>query len=1076
MRTTAGLLKLHRQLGHAPYTTMLRTLQRVPSLRIPDLEPLLNQALSQCECRHWAPPPNRPVVTAPSTTRFNEEVRVDILFLEDRKMVLHILDAFSGWSAGTLLPNKRAETVLQALDDHWFHVFDYPERIRTDLGGEFDNETFEHAMGRYGITVLPTSRGAWWSHGQIERGNRTLGTLIDRLRQSFPHMPVASLVPQAFRAKRHLASVGGFSPYQIVLGQGPRLPPELSGFLSAEGVDDSGDPHIDRLIALKSARNEFIKVQTLSCIRQALRTNLRPQLAPVRPGDAVWYWKEQKGKKKSRWVGPATVLGQTGTTVYLSHGSRCYRVHRRLLRMRDDTSAEHPGPETSEETNATSDEETNATSDPPNTEPEQLQADEIPVEDVDTSSSTSGDDAPRSQHDESPVPDVSNMSPSAATVPSRSTTDDHPDRDPRNPWRGPWWKRVLRETGAMFSTKESGSTTVKTKVNNPPHLLECSTPWWHSLTDQTLEEISRCEHAFFTMSRDNIAFGKEVYGVGRKDTRFTAALDRELDSWKSFGVYERVKRGSDTPTVGCRMIYIFKQDADGEPKAKCRLVVQGFQDPFVNDLHTYSPTVSKTGIKLAIAYLAQNRWPVQSVDIHTAFLQGKPLARPIYLNPPPEAKEEKGIVWKLNKPAYGLGDAGERFWERVKDVFVNHLNLHQSRVDVCVFFRKLENGTVDGVIVTHVDDFLWGGSVSFAKWFKEHLPKHFLVKEWETDTFYYSGMKISNDEGGDTFTITLDLNRYIEAMTPIDLQGAEYQDRTRTLTSKEVTMLRSSVGEFLWVGSQTRPDIMFDTSELASAIAQPRVEHLFSANKLLQRLKKHLFPLCFRALGPDIFFRIYCDASWGNRDHGHSQGGGFVCLVNKEFRFNAISWFSRKIRRVVRSTFGGETLASVDAVDEGLNIALLWDELNSNISWRPTDKTKYMLHGDQVPVHLLTDCKSLFDHLKERGSRNVEKRLAIDLYALREHVESGAISHVCWVPTEHQLADGLTKSMNQKSLVHVLTTGQIPPWSTGKVFTKAEYNLIKTYTIENNLSNVPFSVPQQHRRGADAHQKEREES
>ena len=41
--------------------------------------------------------------------------------------------------------------------------------------------------------------------------------------------------------------------------------------------------------------------------------------------------------------------------------------------------------------------------------------------------------------------------------------------------------------------------------------------------------------------------------------------------------------------------------------------------------------------------------------IKSAFLQGKPVERDVYLNPPKEVHTKK--IWKLHTTVYGLGDA-----------------------------------------------------------------------------------------------------------------------------------------------------------------------------------------------------------------------------------------------------------------------------------------------------------------------------------------------------------------------------------------------------------------------------------
>ena len=45
------------------------------------------------------------------------------------------------------------------------------------------------------------------------------------------------------------------------------------------------------------------------------------------------------------------------------------------------------------------------------------------------------------------------------------------------------------------------------------------------------------------------------------------------------------------------------------------------------------------------------------MDISNAYLQGLPLERDVYVEPPPQVKRE-GIIWKLKKCMNGLNDGG----------------------------------------------------------------------------------------------------------------------------------------------------------------------------------------------------------------------------------------------------------------------------------------------------------------------------------------------------------------------------------------------------------------------------------
>ena len=64
-------------------------------------------------------------------------------------------------------------------------------------------------------------------------------------------------------------------------------------------------------------------------------------------------------------------------------------------------------------------------------------------------------------------------------------------------------------------------------------------------------------------------------------------------------------------------------------------------------------------MKLFLAISANDNFKLKSLDVTSAFLQGEKLDRDVYVIPPLEARKP-GILWKLQKSAYGLYDASRK--------------------------------------------------------------------------------------------------------------------------------------------------------------------------------------------------------------------------------------------------------------------------------------------------------------------------------------------------------------------------------------------------------------------------------
>ena len=106
------------------------------------------------------------------------------------------------------------------------------------------------------------------------------------------------------------------------------------------------------------------------------------------------------------------------------------------------------------------------------------------------------------------------------------------------------------------------------------------------------------------------------------------------------------------------------------------------------------------------------------------------------------------------------------------------------------------------------------------------------------------------------------------------------------------------------------------------------------------------------------------------------------------------------------STLAAESASLSTALDRQLYARLLVEALvhgepDCSEGWR------YRL---RVPGILVTDAKSLYDHLHKTGSVPSERQTLIDLLIAKDLQEAAAII-IRWVPTSYQLADILTKAM-----------------------------------------------------------------
>ena len=379
-------------------------------------------------------------------------------------------------------------------------------------------------------------------------------------------------------------------------------------------------------------------------------------------------------------------------------------------------------------------------------------------------------------------------------------------------------------------------------------------------------------------------------------------------------------------------------------------------------------------------------WPCHSIDISAAFLQGDGIDREVYVLPAPEFNN--GKIWKLRKTVYGLNDAARAWYIRVKCELLK-LGMEVSSLDPALFYWQFEE-RLAGIICLHVDDFFWSGTQKFENIVIAHICKVFSVGKFENGALKYVGLNIENKEG----SFLVHQIGYASSLSTIVMSHKRMQNKNASLNEEEKRKFRSVIGQLSWMSTQTRPDVAFEVGELSQLYGKACVGDMIRANKAVQRVKTDHVKLMYPQLKNmrECCLECYADASFGNLMDGGSQGGYVIFLSDGFGNRCPLSWQSRKLRRVVKSTLAAETLALLDCAEAAVFLSSVIFELS-----------KY-----RVPIKCYVDNKSLVESLY--SSKLVDdRRLRIDMAVLKDMIGKKEIASVLWIPTVHQLANALTK-------------------------------------------------------------------
>ena len=1022
--------KLHRQFGH-PSEKSLKDILKNADAYDEECGKIIQSIHKTCEvCKRYTKTPPKPIVSIPQAKQFNDMVAIDLKTFKDI-YIIHFTDMFTRFHKSKVIRRKTPKVIVDAVATVWLASgFGAPKKFLVDNGGEFDNEEYRELSEKFNIEICTTSAYSPWSNGICERNHYVVDLCIQKMMEEDPQMSLEVALAWAVNAKNSLQNHLGFSPIQLVTGSHPNLPSVLTNNLPAQEEIIMSETVANHLNALHLARRAFTKAESSERIKRALKHNVRVNEEQFQPGDKVFF----KRDDSNRWRGPGKIIGQDGKTLFIRHGSqlvkvatcRAIKMNTHMVNQGDQdkitTENEHenrPNEKSQQELENEEDEDqTEVTS---NVAPGR-QAHRPPTESTPQAErrfgavqSTSAVEGPQSFQGE-PAASATRTS-CSATVNSKSSSK-FPKTQDRIRYRQnsdeEWTHAKIISRGGKSTGKNKFYMNVLDETNNAMSGIDLNKVEFEIIDnsqiqskESTLTEQSQnndLENSHLAQSENNdeevnithIPIGEHW----RPDV--IQAKQKEIDNWKKFDVFTEVQ-DQGQKRISTRWV-ITEKINENDKNIKARLVVRGFEEE--EQVQSDSPTAAKSTLRVVMALAANENWKIETIDIKAAFLQGSRVERDIYVTPPKEMKEE-GIIWKLNKVAYGLNDASRNWFFSVKEELLR-LQMKQSKLDNALF-RYYKNGHLEGLMVLHVDDFLFCGTKSFDDEVIENLSKKFNVGKRSANNFKYIGLNINENENG----IYVHQNEYAEELEELHIPMHRKSDKQSSLTAFEKEKLMSVAGQLNWLATQTRPDLSYDALELNMSKKEPKIEDSLKANKAIRKAKQISSGILFPKLGKtdDLKINVYSDAAWGNLPDGCSSGQGHIIFLSGNKGCCPLSWTSNKIKRKVASTLSAETLALSDALDEAIYINAVLSE------------TIYDTGENKLNISAFIDNKSLYDNVLSTKQVQ-EKRLRINIAEIRRMKEQKEVKEIVWIDTKQQLADVMTKrGVDSQPLIDIVNTG-----------------------------------------------------
>ena len=508
-------------------------------------------------------------------------------------------------------------------------------------------------------------------------------------------------------------------------------------------------------------------------------------------------------------------------------------------------------------------------------------------------------------------------------------------------------------------------------------------------------------------------------------------------------------------------------------KAKSRLCARGFLDPQKQELPTRSTTATRLSQRIVLSVASTHDFILASLDVSGAFLKGltfekirqilaqKGVSSPprrVVIVPPPNVwrhltsfneefyvSEEDYGAYGLEclKPAYGLADV-PLAWQMTLHQFLEEHGGVQSLLDDCLWHYKNSDGTLKGVITTHVDDLAIACRQTFLDEQHQLLTKKFGKISLQMTPFTHCGVRYSKIPNG----YKMDQQEFTNALKTQEIEDTKNGDRP--LTAVETSKFRSILGGLLWL-TATRLDLIADVGILQSKVTKATVNDFHQANAVVKKAKLKQYEnvgLIFRSFPRDVPWKLLCvhDASAASKGRTYAQEGVLVLLAPDHMNFDAkihtingenvaeeifggtahiLFSHGSKAKRVSYSTSHSETLAAISGLETATLVSLRLAELLMPEK-KPTLQQLAALQEKGIPylpIDSYTDCRDFWSLTVGTTALPQDRSQRIYILAFREARIQGRVRWIILIPTESMTSDALTKVMTSKPLLELMTTG-----------------------------------------------------
>ncbi|EED12075.1 hypothetical protein TSTA_001460 [Talaromyces stipitatus ATCC 10500] len=504
--------------------------------------------------------------------------------------------------------------------------------------------------------------------------------------------------------------------------------------------------------------------------------------------------------------------------------------------------------------------------------------------------------------------------------------------------------------------------------------------------------------------RDDLELAVKLRREGKITTNgapFELSGKTEIDSLIANGTFKILHHAN----MDLRGIRIFNSRLINKIKGKNEIP---YKKSRLDKILTQAPTIQRASQCLLVSLiptLIEMGMVVEIRDITQAYTQAKTkLERLIIANLPIEMQNKypPDSLLLVEGPLYGIPEAGAHH--------LNKLNMETSTYDLCLLISKLgddEFGLVgmqtDDTLLICTEKFSRGEQAALQEASFKAKPKTRLS---ETKPLEFNGARITLQNG----IINLQQKGQAAKIQPVGME-----ERAQKYVEQRAR------GAYLALICQ--PEAAYDLAVAAQLQEKDRSNSDYEAlNKRLiwqaQNPERGLHYMPLNLAKARIM--VFTDGSFANNRDLTSQIGFLITMVNKDFSQqgcfvatgNILHWQSAKCKRVTQSVLASEVYGLTAGFDHAFTITSTAKMITSRLDL------------PAIPVIICTDSFSLYECLGKLGTTK-EKRLMINIMALRQSYEKHEIHEIRWIHGDDNPADAFTKSSPNKALRDLVDSNKL---------------------------------------------------